>query len=150
MRALITLGLTGLLLCWNVGTSLGAPAQRSCWYGAIQQFLTCPTNRSAVGGQVVHDDDDSDRGKSTNQDPSGKGGSGSGGSGKGGTGSGGSGSGGSGSGGSGSGGSGSGGSGSGGSGSGGSGSGGSGNHGEGGASGHTDNNGDGKGNHQHK
>ncbi len=123
MRALITLGLTGVLLCWNVGISLGAPAQRSCWYGAIQQFLTCPTNRSVVGGQKWHDDDDSDRSKSTNQDPSGKGGTGSGGSGKGGTGSGGSGSGGTGSG------------------------GGTGNHGEGGASGHSDNNGSGQGNH---
>ena len=127
MRALITFGLTGVLLCWNVGTSLGAPAQRSCWYGAIQQFLTCPTNRSVVGVHVVHDDDDSDRGKSTNQDPSGKGGTGSGGSGSRGSGSGGSGSGGSGS--------------------GGSGSGGTANHGEGGASGHSDNNGSGQGNH---
>jgi len=168
MRTVVTSGLIGALMLWNVGTALGAPTQRSCWYGAVQSFLTCSTNKPPAGVYVLREGnngggtpaesaDPADPSGNTGQNKGGKGGSGTGGTGSGGSGTGGSGTGGSGTDGSGTGGSGTDGSGTGGSGTGGSGSGGSGTggsgghgHGEGGASGHSDDNGNGKGNHQHK
>ena len=136
MRAFVISGFIGALMFWNVGTSLGASVQGSCWYGTIQRFLTCPTGRSTAGVSTWRESnndretsaggaDPAASSGSTNEDPGGKGGSGSGGSGSGGSGSGASGS-------------------------GGSGSGGSNGHGEGGASGHSDNNDHGQGNHEHK
>jgi hypothetical protein len=163
MRALMISGLIGVLLFWNVGTSLGAPVPRSCWYGAIQSFLTCQTGRFTVGvstlregnngGDISGSADPADPSGSTDQHSGGKGGSGSGNSGTtgGGTTGGGTTGGGTTGGGTTGGGTTGGGTTGGGT-TGGGTTGGSGhiNHGEGGASGHSDNNANGQGNHEQK
>ena len=147
MRALVISGLMGALLFWNVGTSLGAPAQRSCWFGTIQWFLTCPTDRPTTavstlgegnnGAEISGSADPADPSGSNDQHSGSKGGSGSGNNGSSGSGSSGGGTTGGGTTGGGS--------------TGGGSTGGSGHgHGEGGASGHSDNNGNGQGNHEHK